>query len=73
MTERPTPRTRDDFPEILLTRQEAATYLGLSKAWLAKMACRGIGPAYYKLPGGTVRYELEALRRWAGVTGKKAA
>ncbi|MDP9882548.1 hypothetical protein J2W21_000027 [Sinomonas atrocyanea] len=33
MTGRPTPRTRDDFPEILLTRQEAATYLGLSKAW----------------------------------------
>jgi hypothetical protein len=41
-------------------------------AWLAKMACRGIGPTYIKLPGGSVRYGLEALREWAGVTRKVA-
>ncbi len=49
--------TQDDK---MLTRQEAATYLGISVPSLARWACNAYGPAYYKLRGRT-QYRLSDL------------
>jgi excisionase family DNA binding protein len=43
--------------------EQAAHYLGLSKAFLDKARCRGDGPTYLKL-GSRVRYRREALDEW---------
>ena len=51
------------YPDALLTPDEAAAYLKLSKSWLAKARLNGNGPAYHKL-GGSVRYSLTALQQW---------
>jgi excisionase family DNA binding protein len=48
----------------LLTREQAASYLGLKKTTLDAWAVRGGGPAYVKLGKKAVRYrqsDLEAF------------
>jgi excisionase family DNA binding protein len=47
----------------LLTPDEAAAYLKLSKSWLAKARLNGNGPPYHKL-GGCIRYSLASLQQW---------
>jgi hypothetical protein len=49
--------------DVLLTPDEAAAYLKLSKSWLAKARLNGNGPAYSKL-GGRVRYSAAVLQLW---------
>lgn len=49
--------------DALLTPDEAAAYLKLSKSWLAKARLNGNGPPYHKL-GGCIRYGLGALQQW---------
>jgi len=49
--------------DALLTPDEAAAYLKLSKSWLAKARLNGNGPPYHKL-GGCIRYSLGALQQW---------
>jgi predicted DNA-binding transcriptional regulator AlpA len=50
-------------PDTLLTPDEAAAFLKLSKSWLAKARLKGNGPAYHKL-GGSVRYSVAVLQQW---------
>ena len=45
----------------LLTTQEAATYLGVSKAFLERDRWAGARIPYVKLGARMVRYELSAL------------
>lgn len=44
----------------LLTRVEAAEYIGVSKSWLSEQAKHGTGPSFLKI-GGKVRYLQESL------------
>ena len=46
----------------MLSRQEVADRLGVSKQWLIRNAEQG--PDYYKLPGGTIRYSESDLNNW---------
>ncbi len=46
----------------MLSRQEVADRLGVSKQWLIRNASEG--PDYYKLPGGTIRYSEADLANW---------
>lgn len=47
----------------LLTRIEAAQYLGVSAGTLARWACERTGPAFVKLSSGkgSVRYPIDVL------------
>lgn len=44
----------------LLTRVQAAEYLGVSASTLARWAMNGVGPSYAKL-GNQVRYSVSVL------------
>lgn len=57
-------------PELLLTRVQAAAWLGLSSKRLANLACEGRGPDYVRFPCGSIRYEMETLRAWALSVGR---
>lgn len=46
-----------------LTTIEAATFLSVSKSYLAKLRLSGEGPKYIKL-GKAVRYREDALLSW---------
>ena len=48
----------------LMTRDDAADYLGITKDTLAQMASRGIGPQYAKLSGRVVRYRRADIDAW---------
>jgi predicted DNA-binding transcriptional regulator AlpA len=48
---------------LILSPNEAAEFLGLAKATLAKCRCCGGGPAYLKL-GRKVAYRLFDLEEW---------
>jgi hypothetical protein len=66
---------REDMAELLLTRAEAARYLGLSVKRLSNLACQGKGPmaAMRKFPCGAVRYEWTALEAWTRSGARRAA
>jgi len=49
--------------------REAALYIGLSPATLAKWRCLGGGPPFAKL-GRAVVYELRDLDAWCSAKGK---
>ncbi|HEY8008760.1 MAG TPA: helix-turn-helix domain-containing protein [Methylocella sp.] len=56
---------------LYLSRRQAAAYLNISVATLARWASRGTGPAYFKLAGLTryLRSDLDAFlveRRQSG-------
>lgn len=53
------PLRRDDLPEVLLTRVEAAAYLGLSVKRLANLRALGRGPACVRFPCGSVTLRVE--------------
>jgi excisionase family DNA binding protein len=44
-----------------MLRERAAEYLGVSVATLAAWACKGKGPAYYKVGGSRVFYNRADL------------
>ncbi len=50
-------------PRQLMSRAEAAAYLGLSPFTLDTWACRGSGPTFYKL-GRRAMYRLADLEAW---------
>lgn len=50
-------------PLRVLSTDDAAAHLGLSRSTLGKLRLRGTGPAYLKL-GRVVRYLHEDLDRW---------
>ena len=50
--------------KTLLTRAEAAEYLGVTVYGLAQMATRGYGPRYYKPSARMVRYRAADLDAW---------
>jgi predicted DNA-binding transcriptional regulator AlpA len=50
-------------PDEMLTPDEAAAVLKMSKSWLAKARLTGNGPPYHKL-GGSIRYSRTALLQW---------
>ena len=51
-----------DKSAVMLSRQEVADRLGVSKHWLIRNAEQG--PTYYKLPGGTIRCSEADLASW---------
>ena len=50
--------------ERLLTTEEAADYLNVSRRTLARWLAEGIGPPSIKLPSGARRYRKADLDRW---------
>ena len=44
---------------------EAALYLQVSEAYLAKLRCQGAGPEFHTLGRRAVRYKRSALDAWA--------
>ena len=48
-----------------MRRPQAADYLGVSKSFLEKAACRGDGPAYLRISARLVLYERDVLDAWA--------
>jgi len=55
------------LPRRLLTRGEAAEYLGVSQGTLSRWAAERRGPAFIKLAdgdGGAVRYAVDALEEF---------
>lgn len=53
----------------LLSRAEAAKFLGISLRLLDELHARGEGPARARLPGTVVRYHPDALKAWARARG----
>jgi excisionase family DNA binding protein len=51
------------IPSAVLSPREAARYIGVAQATLAKMRCWGGSPPYYKL-GRKVAYERATLDAW---------
>jgi hypothetical protein len=47
-----------------MRRFDAAAYLGIAEQTLARWACEGIGPAFYRLSARAVVYDREALDAW---------
>jgi len=66
LTQRGEPATIVDMTtnHSILTREEAADYLGVTVDTLAAHATRGTGPQYAKLSGRAVRYRREDLDDW---------
>ena len=48
----------------LLTLDEVAAELKISREALYRWRCRGTGPPSIRLPGGTVRIRRSDLTRW---------
>jgi excisionase family DNA binding protein len=53
-----------DFPDRLLSVQEAARFLGLSVSTLNKLRLTGGGPRFAKL-GRRCLYDITDLKKWA--------
>lgn len=49
---------------ILLSTAQAAEFLGKSSQTLSIWRCQRRGPAYFKIGGRTVRYDLADLESW---------
>ncbi|GAB4100578.1 hypothetical protein GCM10028789_27430 [Sinomonas halotolerans] len=64
---------REDMAELLLTRAEAAAYLGLSVKRLSNMAALGQGPKVIRFPCGSARYEWTSLQAWTRSGSSRAA
>jgi predicted DNA-binding transcriptional regulator AlpA len=48
----------------MLTRAEAADYLGVSTTYLANAAWRGDGPTLIRIGHRTIRYRRDTLETW---------
>ncbi|WP_234730184.1 helix-turn-helix transcriptional regulator [Acidocella facilis] len=49
---------------ILMTRKDAAAYLGVSLRYMEQLATDGEGPRYYVLSPKIIRYALADLEAW---------
>lgn len=47
-----------------ISERDAAHYLGLAEGRLRHMRKRGIGPKFYLLPNGEVRYQPNDIEQW---------
>jgi predicted DNA-binding transcriptional regulator AlpA len=47
-----------------LSTKQAAIYLGLAKASLDTMRCRGNGPPFIRISRKAVRYRIDDLDQW---------
>lgn len=47
-----------------LTEKAAATYTGFAIGTLRNRRSHGLGPAFTKLPNGSIRYDAAELERW---------
>jgi predicted DNA-binding transcriptional regulator AlpA len=56
--------TRDRPPAPLLTEQEAAAYLKLTRRALQAWRYQGRGPRFVKISARAVRYRPEDLETW---------
>lgn len=56
--------TTQKRPEALLTLQQVAGWLGVSKATLYAWRYQGDGPPGYRLHGGGVRYRRADVEQW---------
>ena len=50
----------------LLTSAEVAAALRITDDRLRAMRSQGEGPAFIKLPTGSIRYTVEAVQAWIG-------
>jgi excisionase family DNA binding protein len=48
----------------LITREQAAEYLGVTKQYLDLLASKKKGPPFFKLARRAVRYDLTDLHVW---------
>jgi excisionase family DNA binding protein len=55
---------KDMLEKLRMTSREAAVYLGMSDSWVRKQRVRGTGPAFIRLPGGSIRYHRITLDEW---------
>jgi excisionase family DNA binding protein len=55
---------RDGHGEQLLTTEQAARYLNVSRRTLARWIQQGLAPPSIKLPSGARRYAKADLDRW---------
>lgn len=53
-------KTRDDRPERVITTEHVAQLYGVTAQAVADWRHLGIGPDYFRTPGGNVRY-LESV------------
>ncbi len=51
--------------KTLLTQQEAAERLGMSKRWMEVRRYQGGGPPFVRVSSRCVRYRPEDLEQWA--------
>ena len=57
-------QNRDGRGDRLLTTEETADYLNVSRRTLSRWLREGIGPPSIKLPSGARRYRKADLDRW---------
>lgn len=51
-------------PDALLTTAQVAAVLGTSPGNLKKMRCKGIGPAFLRIPGVGLRCKRGTVDQW---------
>jgi len=55
---------RSDDDDELLTTDESAEFLDLSKSFLAKARRNGTGPAFIEIGERVIKYKKSSLRKW---------
>lgn len=55
----------------LLTEEEAAQLLKVSKSWLRQQRYAGTGPRFHRLGDKMIRYSLKDVLQWAETPGQK--
>jgi hypothetical protein len=55
---------RSDDDDELVTTEEAAEFLSVSKSFLQKARRSGTGPLFIELAAKVVRYKKSSLRKW---------
>lgn len=65
-THRPTrdPETELPRPDVLITSELAARYMGIPTDLLAEWRSKRMGPAYIRMTSVTLRYRLTAIEDW---------
>lgn len=49
---------------VLISQREAAKIVGVSQATLSRWKTSGIGPNYYVLENGSLRYDTYEVEKW---------
>lgn len=56
--------TQTATPQALLDSHEVAALLNISYQHVRRLRVTGQGPAFIKLPTGTIRYRVEDVEAW---------